>query len=78
MIPFRTGKEEARATQASHFGLEQNRIYSINEYLFNFRSHSIFTINIEMLDTGVDGGQHIRKVSKLVCPSFKVATLLDL
>ena len=25
------------------------------------RSHSIFTINIEMMDTGLEGSQHIRK-----------------
>ena len=27
------------------------------------RSHSIFTINIEMLDTGATGNEHIRKVT---------------
>ena len=27
------------------------------------RSHSIFTINIEMLDTGATGNEHIRKVN---------------
>ena len=28
----------------------------------NFRSHSIFTINIEMMSTGAGDSSHIRKV----------------
>ena len=28
------------------------------------RSHSIFTINIEMMDTGAGGSDHIRKVGR--------------